>query len=267
MKKTLVGLSLFFAAVLVAVAWYIYPTNSSISIDRPQVDTPILQTLPPSTSNVVLPITISLESLEKLANDITPESQRGFIDVSLGKIEWFFSRTSVKLFERGGKLYLSSAVNGLAEYGLLSANVAANISASTLLQIDSNWRVLLPELKLKAKLTNAEFFGFIEVKSLLQSRVDNFLDSYTEQIQSEVKNDRELKNLAREAWEQLCNAFPVDPEEGLWLELRPTSIRAAQPIIEGDSSRLQLGLDAETQIVVAKTSPNCDFPELLVSAW
>ncbi|HBK05864.1 MAG TPA: hypothetical protein DDZ81_08350, partial [Acetobacteraceae bacterium] len=47
----------------------------------------------------------------------------------------------------------------------------------------------------------------------------------------------------------------------LWLELRPIRAVAVQPYVDAAAVTMTLGVEAETRITPAQTTPNCPFPE------
>lgn len=269
MKKFILVILFFPVAAAVALGWYLYPTVSPISVDRPITDTPTLEPLPPTSSTIVLPITIPLESLQDYVNKITPETKRGthavkVKGVRVGTIHWSFARTPISIVGKDEKLHLTGAVKGSARLGPLSLGLAANISASAQLRVESNWRATLPELQLQAPLSRAKLFRIISVRSMLQEPVNKEMRKFRNDIQTMIKKDTFLENAAKQGWGQLCNTFPLNKKASLWIEVKPLAIRTAQPIISDKSARLQFGLDANTRVVTSKTSPQCDLPKALV---
>lgn len=58
--------------------------------------------------------------------------------------------------------------------------------------------------------------------------------------------------------------FPMDKESGLMVEVKPLRFRIAQPIVNPEDVRIQLGLDAETNIVTEARDLECAFPDSLI---
>ena len=83
-------------------------------------------------------------------------------------------------------------------------------------------------------------------------------------IQEQIDNDASLKNAAQRFWRDICGTFPMDKKSGLWVEVKPLRLRAAQPVIDRTNVNLQLGLDAETRIVTERADLTCKFPASLV---
>jgi Domain of unknown function (DUF4403) len=71
----------------------------------------------------------------------------------------------------------------------------------------------------------------------------------------------------REQWAKLCRTIPLGSGPpgmpDLWLELRPTSALAAQPIVDEKAVTLAIGMRAETRVVTSETKPECPFPTRL----
>lgn len=83
-------------------------------------------------------------------------------------------------------------------------------------------------------------------------------------VQNEIANDTSLEKAARMAWKDICGTFLLDKNSGLWVEVKPMRLRAAQPTIDHTNVNLQLGLDAEVRVVTDKNSMSCKFPKSLV---
>ena len=204
----------FICCAVIAAAilgWYLYPTIIPISVDRPLTDTPELQPLATSHSTFSLPITISIKSFEDHLNKSAPKSERGthpvrVFRVPVGRIRWSITRTPISIAGRSGKLHLASRVKGRVSYGV-SVDIAANANASTNLSIGSNWRVSMPELRLRTHLSRARLFNIISIRSLLQGPVNRQMNKLRNDIRTRLAKDRFLENAAKKAWAEVCGTF------------------------------------------------------------
>ncbi|MCX7311349.1 MAG: DUF4403 family protein [Alphaproteobacteria bacterium] len=102
-----------------------------------------------------------------------------------------------------------------------------------------------------------------EVKPLLDKNVNEQIAN----LSNKLRGDRTLENAARKQWTLMCRSIPLGKAApnapALWLEVKPTRAIAAQPKILTDWVILTLGVQAETRIVPAATTPTCPFPERL----
>jgi hypothetical protein len=82
-----------------------------------------------------------------------------------------------------------------------------------------------------------------------------------------IRNDPSFERNARIQWAKACRSIPLQGNgaaastPALWLELRPTRAVAVQPRIDAAAITLILGIEAETRITPAQTTPSCPFPE------
>ena len=267
MKKQRIAFICCAAATAAILGWYFYPTIIPISVHRPLADTQVLGPLPPSNSTLSLPITISIKSLEDHLNKIAPQYERGshpvrVLGARIGNIRWSISRTPISITGKNGKLHLASRVKGSASYGI-SVDIEANASASTRLDVGSNWRVSMPELRLGAHLSRAKIFNIISIRSLLQGPVNRQMNKLRNDIHTILAKDPFLENEARKAWAAACGTFLVDKSSDLWIAVKPLAFRVSNPIVGGTTVRLQLGLDAETKVVTDTEDFHCEFPKAL----
>ena len=73
-----------------------------------------------------------------------------------------------------------------------------------------------------------------------------------------------IEQAARKAWSSLCTSIQLAPEQDVWLEFRPSRLRAAPIEIGADALTIQVSFDAESRIATHSTQPSCPFPERLV---
>jgi hypothetical protein len=102
-----------------------------------------------------------------------------------------------------------------------------------------------------------------EVKPLLEQQ----LKEEVGKLEDELRNNPFLEQAARREWTRLCRSFPIGAAGAglpdLWLEVRPTRAIAAQPLIDGETVTLVVGLEAQTRVVPSETKPDCPFPAAL----
>lgn len=211
MKKWVIALGACVVAAAAVLGWYLYPTVSDISVDRPLADTPQLNPLRVSASTISLPITIPIDSLEAFLNQIAPDSARGSFPVkvlgaTVGRGTWKLNRAPIKMAAKGNKLHFTTRVSGSARYGA-TVRLAANVSASTSPRVRTDWRMEVSDLRMSGRLSRAELVG-ISLRSLLQPSTNRLINNLANDIRKSIANDKSLENSARRAWEDICGTFP-----------------------------------------------------------
>ena len=134
-------------------------------------------------------------------------------------------------------------------------------------KINPNWRFAVPNLSITAKLEKARvriLRWWVSVHKIIQPRFDKMIKKETQKLKKLIAGNDFLEVAARKHWKELCRSLPLGSDTGLWLEVKPVAARAAQPIIDQDNIRLQLGLDAHTRVVTEQTKPDCPFPRSLI---
>ena len=271
MKKWLIALASCVVAAAAIVGWYLYPTVSPISVDRPLTETATLQPLSASHSTITLPVAIPIASFTDHINELAPKKMDGSKNlgkiafIKLGSVSWWMQRTPINVKGKSNKLHLTSNMTGEARYKGIGVPIKGNITASTTPAIRSDWRVSVSDLQLSAHVTRARLFKVISLRSLAQSRVNQEMNNLRKNIQNQIANDTSLEKAARMAWKDICGTFLLDKNSGLWVEVKPLRLRAAQPTIDRTNVNFQLGLDAEVRIVTDKNVMSCKFPKSLVS--
>ncbi len=85
-------------------------------------------------------------------------------------------------------------------------------------------------------------------------------------VEGRLRNDRGFEESARVQWAKACRSIPLQGAGAgstlppLWLELKPTRAIAAQPRVDAAAVTVTLGIEAETRITPAQTTPDCPFP-------
>jgi hypothetical protein len=105
-----------------------------------------------------------------------------------------------------------------------------------------------------------------EVKPLLEQQ----LKEEVAKLEEELRNNPFFEQAVRREWTRLCRSFPIGAAgaglPNLWLEVRPARAIAAQPLIDGETVTLTVGLEAQTRVVPGETKPDCPFPATLTIA-
>ena len=225
-----------------------------------------------------------LPQLIKDAN-ITWTAQRGPI-VATGAPEGLAMSTPLN-----GTLKFSGALSGNAQNALgnalgnlLGGNVAKQFGNINIKAMNANADIrgvigmtsrptLLPNWRINPGLTaqvdlndtSLSISGMrVNVPAEVKPVIDRNVNDQLAQLQQRISNDPALEQAARREWSKMCRSIPLPSAAPglppLFLELKPTRAIAAQPKIDATNVTLTLGLEAETRITYAATTPACAFP-------
>lgn len=150
-----------------------------------------------------------------------------------------------------------------------SAEIKGNVAMTARPQLAANWRVD-PNLTAQVDLgdTSLSVAGVrVNVPAQIKPVIDKAVNDQLAATQARIRDDPAFQTHARAQWSKLCRSIPLQGATSslppLWLELRPTKAIAAQPRIDASAVTLTLGLEAETRITAAQSTPDCPFPATL----
>jgi hypothetical protein len=149
-----------------------------------------------------------------------------------------------------------------------NADIRGNVVVSSRPQLAANWRIE-PNLAAQVTLgdTSVSMAGArVSVPAQVKPVIDKAVNEQITAVQQRLRNDPAFEQNARREWAKLCRSIPLQGAaalQGLYLELKPTRAVAAQPRVDASNVMLTLGVEAETRITSAQTTPNCPFPATL----
>jgi uncharacterized protein DUF4403 len=150
-----------------------------------------------------------------------------------------------------------------------NADIRGNVAITSRPLLTEHWRVE-PNITAQVNIndTGVTAGGMrIGVPAQVKPVMDKLVNEQVAAMQQRVRNDPIIEQTARREWAKMCRSIPLPAAApgmpDLFLELRPTKAIAAQPKVDAASVTLTLGVEAETRILAAKTTPNCPFPALL----
>jgi hypothetical protein len=184
---------------------------------------------------------------------------------------------------------LSSKATGAvgdALSGLLGGNIAKQIGAVNIKSLNANAEIkgnvtitsrpklaaawhIEPNLAAQVNMgdTNLSVAGArVNVPAQVKPLIDKTVADQITAVEARLHNDPTLERNARLQWAKACRSIPLQGTGAasslppLWLELRPTRAIAAQPHVDASAVTLTLGVEAETRITSAQTTPDCPFP-------
>ena len=169
-------------------------------------------------------------------------------------------RVQGKIEPLGGKL--GNLLGGLKPSKSYSQAVDVRVAVDTEFrpQLSPDWKIN-PELIASAYVEDAtaSIAGIFDLplKDLLQPQLTKIVKETERQIAGTIAENRALEAAAQQAWQALCEPIAISAGGGvpsLSLRITPLAFFAAQPEIEAEASRLNLGLDAILR-VVPETEP------------
>jgi len=149
-----------------------------------------------------------------------------------------------------------------------SAELKGNVTIVSRPKLAAAWRIE-PNLSAQVTLgdTSLSVAGArINVPAQVKPVIDKSVADQIAAAGARIRNDTAFERNARAQWANACRSIPLQGGAtsslpALWLELRPTRAIAVQPHIDAAAVALTLGIEAETRITPAQTTPNCPFPE------
>jgi hypothetical protein len=150
-----------------------------------------------------------------------------------------------------------------------SAEIKGNIIITSRPKLAAAWH-LEPNLGAQVTLgdTSVSLAGArVNVPAQVKPMIDKTVADQIAAAGARIRNDPSLERSARIQWAKACRSIPLQGNGAaastppLWLELRPTRAVAVQPRVDAAAVTLILGIEAETRITPAQTTPDCPFPE------
>ena len=152
-----------------------------------------------------------------------------------------------------------------------NADIKGNVTLTSRPKLGASWR-LEPNLQAQVNLDDSSLSAAgvkVSVPAQVKPVIDKTVADQIAAVQTKLQNDPTFENNARAQWAKACRSIPLQGTGGtssmppMWLELRPTKVIAAQPKIDASAMTITMGVEAETRITEAQTTPNCPFPAKL----
>src|SRR5882757_9509673 len=149
-----------------------------------------------------------------------------------------------------------------------SAEIKGNVAITARPKIAAAWRIE-PNLAAQVNLGDTSLVvagARVNVPAQVKPLIDKAVADQLAAVQARMRNDTAFEQNARVQWAKACRSIPLQGTNAgstlppLWLELRPTRAIAAQPRVDASAVTLTLGIEAETRVTEAQTSPDCPFP-------
>ena len=194
-----------------------------------------------STTNLTLPVRMSLKNLEGLLERELPRNMSGTEGISLSgvkdeRIEWTMNRSSIGLSADQGRLRASTTISGTVRLrGKVrpigpSFSVSADLSTAARLwmrpTLAADWH-LQPNVEANATVQRAKIgtpLGTISVRTQAQRAVNRLVGRLESRLNDRIGNDDSLAELGRELWESSHRTLNVATEPPTWMVLIPTQV-------------------------------------------
>jgi hypothetical protein len=172
-----------------------------------------------------------------------------------------------------GELLGSTAAKQIGSVNIKALNATAEIKGSVTItarpKLAAAWH-LEPNLGAQVSLgdTSLTVAGArVNVPAQVKPLIDKTVGEQLNAVGERIRADQTLVQNARIQWAKACRSIPLQGSgatsslPALWLELKPVRAIAAQPTVDAKAVTLMLGVEAETRVTPAQTSPNCPFPD------
>jgi Domain of unknown function (DUF4403) len=148
-----------------------------------------------------------------------------------------------------------------------SAEIKGNVTITTRPKLAAAWHIE-PNMAAQVTLNDSSLSvagARVSVPAQVKPLIDKAVTDQINAVQARIRGDPAFQNNARTQWAKACRSIPLQGSPGsslppLWLELRPIRAIAAQPRVDAAAVTLTLGIEAETRITPAQTTPDCPFP-------
>jgi hypothetical protein len=182
------------------------------------------------------------------------------------------TRVSGAVGDALGSLLGGNVAKQIGSVNIKSVNASAEIKGSVSFtarpRIAAAWH-LEPNLAAQVTLGDASVSvagAKLNVPAEVKPLIDKNVADQVAAAEARIRNDHLFEQTARLQWAKACRSIPLQGNPGstalpaLWLELRPIRAVAAQPRVDASALTLTLGVEAETRVTSAPTTPDCPFP-------
>lgn len=150
-----------------------------------------------------------------------------------------------------------------------NADIRGNVALNARPLLTEHWRVE-PNITAQVNVgdTGVTAGGVrIGVPAQVKPMLDTAVGEQVAAMQQRIRNDPFIEQNARREWAKMCRTIPLPASSpglpDLYLEMRPIKAIAAQPRVDAANLVLTMGVEAETRILTARTTPDCPFPARL----
>ena len=238
-----------------------------------------------STTNLTLPVRMSLENLEGLLERELRRNMSGTEEISISgvkneRIEWSMNRSSIRLSVDHGRLRASTTISGTVRlrgkvrpFGP-SFSVSADLSTAARLwmrpTLAADWH-LQPNVEANATVQRAEIdipLSTISVRTQAQRAVNRLVERLESRLNDRIGDDDSLAELGRELWESSHRTFNVATEPPTWIVLVPVRVGATQVRTNNEGVSFEVFVAGSTSVVIGAQPAGQamgDLPELHIS--
>ena len=206
-------------------------------------------------SPLMIPISIPLEVIERLANDAVPETMT-WADGAV-------TRGRIGVASEDGVLNVTASIRGRGGQGLVRGEADGIVSLGLRPRFTGRWDVALnPQVRVTVSEVRPVLFDFPSVRENVRRQAQTAVEEQVTQF--EPTASAALTSLAERAWSSPCREFPVFPDSDMRAEARLSAVGIAQPVIDGSGVRLGLGLHGSVRIPADTAGVRCPSAQLNV---
>lgn len=148
-----------------------------------------------------------------------------------------------------------------------NAEIKGNVTITMRPRIAANWH-LEPNFGAQINLGDTALSvagAKVNVPAQVKPVIDKTVTDQLNIVGEKIRNDPTLMRNAKAQWVKACRSLPLQSASAalpaLWLEVKPTRALAAQPVVDANAVTATIGIEAETRVTPAQTTPDCPFPE------
>ena len=238
-----------------------------------------------STTNLTLPVQVSLQDLEGLLERELPRNMSGREGISISlvkdeRLEWTMNRSPVRLSVDNGRLRASTTISGTVsvkgKVRPVGPKFSVSVDVSTVARLwmrpmlTAAWR-LQPNVQANATVRRAEIdipLGTISVRTQSQRAVNRLVERLESRLNERIGNDDSLAELGRKLWEISHRTLNVAAEPPTWIVLIPARVGATQVRIDDEGVGFEVFVAGRTAVVMGEEPTRYaagDLPELHIS--
>lgn len=181
------------------------------------------------------------------------------------------AKTTGALGDALGSLLGGNAAKQIGSINIKNVNASAEIKGNVVItmrpRIAANWH-LEPNFGGQVNLGDTALSvagAKVNVPAQVKPVIDKTVTDQLNAISEKIRSDPTLMRSAKAQWVKACRSLPLQGASAalpaLWLEVKPTRALAAQPVIDANAVTATVGIEAETRVTAAQTTPDCPFPE------
>ena len=248
------------------------PVTVSLLFPQPwRTPMPLLTSLFPTENTATVDVSVSMDTLGDLVNELLPDSvtQSGDVPLLGNDYTATLHRGAINLHANANGIRGKVRVGGKLEINNLPdiTNIRADVSVGARPQLTTNWGIETDEPQINVGNVHWEVLG-LNVDWLDGWMADvgsNKLEHHMPALNQALSH--ELRNAADAGWQALCKDVELDDVEAQ-IRIRPASVQAQQLVFDaqGVTLTLTIGITIQVNEGAVSDKPCPPLPEELILA-